>query len=1585
MIWKASTGSSVAQCIQALSASPSPSLSLLFVAADQPLSNLKDIVRHHYHALNVPCIGAVVSTLGHSRNRVAVANLYSAGSCSSWSIDKSFSSHSPFRRNKPVGRWFEPLSLKDAQAGHHFNVSQFKSVSLNTLSLDSFDSLDDGSLDDASFKLRDLVVLPETDPSLILTISDRDPHAIWSALGKEFPTANKMGLIAPMTPFITGKTHTLFHNGNVIDSGLVGLSILSPKSSEPAFSYNKLTPVGDFMEITSCQGNIILTLDNSSATTQILGSLAKQFDGLASVNSLQNTISHDNALYLEVERVYGSNQKRNLQNCVYKIVAGDLRKGNIAVETIEDLSVGQRVRFMYQKKDSSDLTGDEMPPGLWFTTTKEAEYVFESEQKILFEPVNVEETLVVGSDSGIVHEAGSDEHLQKKVPISHLLENNATLLLAICHVPFVGEKASLIANGVLALLSFCRDASGSINSEDCNSTNTSHISCEELFLKRLLAIKIVQFEHKEKDLNDILRDNSLTTLLLTTFIRQMGAHFLHKTIPPTLEAMFPLLQHCEMDPMKLKHVINSPPPTSSLSDSSTLPDQTNDSLQAEISKNQVNLTTVCTSILDVFIENAIDTTPGKKPKQSLQQQQIRQDEIPDSVKRLCRFLKDGIERSLDLSQCLKPPLPPPPTTALSLSWQQNGGSIAPTSQQQSSQLPYKSAAYSPSSSTYSTPRKRSVASLHLLADPLQHQPQQRINFWSTVGFNNSSMSLETAAGSGGSGGGGGGASQKGSSIAGGIGGGGGGGGGTNTNTTTCGIVGTIRTRSSTRSGSHHFFEPSYKSQSALSVAGSGSSIRSGISATGGSGGGGVANGGAHVFAKSAGEIPEVGSSNNVDKGVGSGSGGLHIVTAGGSGAVSPENGVSRSPSTKSQTKSDAGASSTKSQKGLSTFNRKFWQVFGGKSETDAANSGGGDKSTSSSKRCSVERIAEVGSNTVGSGGRRGRTASAPLLDDLPTNPTTKPGVEEGTQSVTMIGPETALNSASSIANVDDEFGLKRSAQIQAQRASFTQDKLSETSLQNLRMSPTSSKKVFPPTSDETPSTSPPIIQTATLAPKSNPFPRRTSALLQHNNNLQINIISATPSSLDYAFLKRCELDGVETEQKQFAEARGSYAKLEEGQESSEGMANGAMEPIDSHDSKKNSVATLPPVPQTIPNTTVIAPKSNRKSTRSSLQTNSIRRKQSTISQHGPLDTEGRLTLIEKVIGSLLFLRYLVPSIITPDVIPPTPAHRRGLILAGKVLTAASNGVEFGIKEDYMMPLNILLLNKEPTHLDVPVPSLSRTQSQKSSGGGAEKRRGSTPVPTNFGGSAASVIGNGNSGNNNNGTVVKSNGFAKRASLPSSRMFSGARKSATKLLTTATDTKQVSSGSSTAISKLMDMFSSTTSGGGGNNGGINNTSATAITNHQGGGDSKNTLKTQRGKTTLTTTNGCKTTPALNNKDTKMKAIHLFFVTIASEMPIIAAEIAAASASHHNPNNNKSVDHDAGGEDTVHHSYHHATLWLFDDTLALGASFAGLREWSLKKFPQSSDKDRGEAGQQPTQQTSGLMRLLGGWMGSQNSGE
>ncbi|ORX96869.1 Rho GTPase activation protein [Basidiobolus meristosporus CBS 931.73] len=65
---------------------------------------------------------------------------------------------------------------------------------------------------------------------------------------------------------------------------------------------------------------------------------------------------------------------------------------------------------------------------------------------------------------------------------------------------------------------------------------------------------------------------------------------------------------------------------------------------------------------------------------------------------------------------------------------------------------------------------------------------------------------------------------------------------------------------------------------------------------------------------------------------------------------------------------------------------------------------------------------------------------------------------------------------------------------------------------------------------------------------------------------------------------------------------------------------------------------------------------------------------------------------EKAVGSLLFLRFFIPAIISPEHYRlvdgcVTPEERRGFLLCAKVLTGMCNNVDFGKKEAYIRIMN----------------------------------------------------------------------------------------------------------------------------------------------------------------------------------------------------------------------------------------------------------------------------------------------------------
>ncbi|KAJ1906128.1 hypothetical protein LPJ81_001516 [Coemansia sp. IMI 209127] len=75
------------------------------------------------------------------------------------------------------------------------------------------------------------------------------------------------------------------------------------------------------------------------------------------------------------------------------------------------------------------------------------------------------------------------------------------------------------------------------------------------------------------------------------------------------------------------------------------------------------------------------------------------------------------------------------------------------------------------------------------------------------------------------------------------------------------------------------------------------------------------------------------------------------------------------------------------------------------------------------------------------------------------------------------------------------------------------------------------------------------------------------------------------------------------------------------------------------------------------------------------------------------------TPVETVISMLIFVRFFIPILTAPDAygldVKMSPANRRGLLLCAKVLAVLCNGVSFGTKETYLMPMNGLIKEYRP--------------------------------------------------------------------------------------------------------------------------------------------------------------------------------------------------------------------------------------------------------------------------------------------------
>ncbi|KAJ1567927.1 hypothetical protein HK405_004287, partial [Cladochytrium tenue] len=113
-----------------------------------------------------------------------------------------------------------------------------------------------------------------------------------------------------------------------------------------------------------------------------------------------------------------------------------------------------------------------------------------------------------------------------------LLAHDASLLAAACQSPSLAagaEQAAVVAKGVVALLA---------------PRSGEHGPKAVVFVEAQVAAKIGEFTRKGRDLSDLLRDNSIPTLILSNLAKREGRSYLATTLSPPLREHLPALSRC---------------------------------------------------------------------------------------------------------------------------------------------------------------------------------------------------------------------------------------------------------------------------------------------------------------------------------------------------------------------------------------------------------------------------------------------------------------------------------------------------------------------------------------------------------------------------------------------------------------------------------------------------------------------------------------------------------------------------------------------------------------------------------------------------------------------------------------------------------------------------------------------------------------------------------------------------------------------------------------------------------------------------------------------------------------------------------
>ncbi|KAJ1977065.1 hypothetical protein H4R34_003731 [Dimargaris verticillata] len=195
------------------------------------------------------------------------------------------------------------------------------------------------------------VVLPDTLQALaqqprdaskpfFVLFSDNEPYQLLERLNQQFPAHAKCGLIGASTPFVTGLPFTLFSDRAVLSSGVVGVALTNAGLGSTNVCHPLLEPVGPWMKILRCQGNVIVQLEGLHPSR-----LEKQLR--------EQTMAYDDKetrLYAQVADQIGppdeSQTPMEAAN-VYRVTSGDPAKGTLSLDTVQVLQPGQWVRLCY--------------------------------------------------------------------------------------------------------------------------------------------------------------------------------------------------------------------------------------------------------------------------------------------------------------------------------------------------------------------------------------------------------------------------------------------------------------------------------------------------------------------------------------------------------------------------------------------------------------------------------------------------------------------------------------------------------------------------------------------------------------------------------------------------------------------------------------------------------------------------------------------------------------------------------------------------------------------------------------------------------------------------------------------------------------------------------------------------------------------------------------------------------------------------------------------------------------------------------------------------------------------------------------
>ncbi|WFD23602.1 hypothetical protein MEQU1_002296 [Malassezia equina] len=204
-----------------------------------------------------------------------------------------------------------------------------------------------------------LASLQPRDIDAMLVCTDPRPEGLWEGLDAHFPHAHIIGATAALTPFETGREHTLLGAG-IYEDGAVGLAWRRP-TSRLCRTLGGLVPLGPRLGVTgSARGNIISSLNDHNAAQQFLHLVLERRAAprepmdRAQLRALSSEVRRDDDFFMGLY----ADESDEMPLLVARIQAGHPMRGTLGLDTQSELEGLVRYAQVFRAAPHSHVLTD---------------------------------------------------------------------------------------------------------------------------------------------------------------------------------------------------------------------------------------------------------------------------------------------------------------------------------------------------------------------------------------------------------------------------------------------------------------------------------------------------------------------------------------------------------------------------------------------------------------------------------------------------------------------------------------------------------------------------------------------------------------------------------------------------------------------------------------------------------------------------------------------------------------------------------------------------------------------------------------------------------------------------------------------------------------------------------------------------------------------------------------------------------------------------------------------------------------------------------------------------------------------------